>query len=109
MRAAVGDWLHMDGPAEGQPQRAGQIVEVRGACGGPPYLVRFRDGRTSLVIPGPGAVIERSGLDEPAPTTPVIFRVTGRQRRALVSGAVVILGATAVLAGLAAAVPTGRL
>jgi Domain of unknown function (DUF1918) len=31
---------------------------VRGAGGAPPYLVRFDDGHTSLVFPGPDAVIE---------------------------------------------------
>lgn len=126
MRAAVGDWLHMDGRAAGQPQRAGQIIEIRGADGEPPYLVRFRDGRTSLVIPGPGAVIRYSGLDESAPAAAAIidssgldepalaaglmFRVTGRQRREMLSIATVIAGAAALLAGLAAAAPNpGRL
>jgi Domain of unknown function (DUF1918) len=31
-----------------------------GAGGEPPYLVRFDDGHTSLVFPGPDAVIEHS-------------------------------------------------
>jgi hypothetical protein len=36
----------------------GEIVEVKGQAGGPPYLVRFDDGHTRLVFPGPDAVIE---------------------------------------------------
>ena len=60
MRAVVGDWLRTSGRNAGQPQRACQIIEIRGADGEPPYLVRFSDGRTSLVVPGPGAVIEHS-------------------------------------------------
>lgn len=58
MRAAVGDWLHVRGNIVGLPGRTGEIVEVRGAGGEPPYLVRFDDGHTSLVFPGPDAIIE---------------------------------------------------
>ena len=36
----------------------GEIVEVRGAGVEPPYLVRFDDGHTGLVFPGPDAIIE---------------------------------------------------
>ncbi len=58
MEAAVGDRLHVHGNTVGEPDRVGRIVEVRGASGGPPYLVRFDDGRTSLMYPGPDAIIE---------------------------------------------------
>ena len=47
----------------------GEIVEVRGAGGAPPYLARFDDGHTSLVFPGPDAIIEhprRKGKKGPA-------------------------------------------
>jgi hypothetical protein len=60
MQAVVGDRLHVRGHIVGQSERAGEIVEVRGAGGEPPYLVRFDDGHTSLVFPGPDAVIEHS-------------------------------------------------
>ncbi|MBB5785136.1 hypothetical protein HD596_011892 [Nonomuraea jabiensis] len=33
------------------------IVEVKGLDGGPPYMVRFDDGHTGLVFPGPDAVV----------------------------------------------------
>jgi len=58
MQAAVGDRFHVRGGVVGQPERTGVIVEVRGAGGQPPYLVRFDDGHTSLVFPGPDAIIE---------------------------------------------------
>jgi uncharacterized protein DUF1918 len=58
MQAAVGDRLHIHGHAVGDPDRTGEIVEVKGKAGAPPYLVRFDDGHTRLVFPGPDAVIE---------------------------------------------------
>ena len=58
MQAAIGDQLHVHGNIVGHPDRAGEIVEVRGAGGKPPYLVRFDDGHTGLVFPGPDAIIE---------------------------------------------------
>ena len=111
MRAAVGDWLRTSGRNSGQPQRTCQIIEVRGADGEPPYLVRFGDGRTSLVIPGPGAVIEHS---EPAHAKPgqsnLIFRVTASQRRALaITVAVATALATALSGTVAFSNPSGRL
>ncbi len=69
MQAAAGDRLRVRGHIVGQSERAGEIVEVRGAGGEPPYLVRFDDGHTSLVFPGPDAVIEhsrRKGRKRPA-------------------------------------------
>jgi hypothetical protein len=36
----------------------GEIVEVHGQAGEPPYLVRFDDGHTGLCFPGPDAVVE---------------------------------------------------
>jgi hypothetical protein len=62
MRATVGDQLHVHGRTVGERDHLGEIVEVRGSDGEPPYLVRHTDGHESLVFPGPDAVIE--------PTTP---------------------------------------
>lgn len=61
MQANVGDRLHVHGNTVGQPDRAGKIVEIHGSGGEPPYLVRFEDGHTTLVFPGPDAVIEPGG------------------------------------------------
>lgn len=58
MQATVGDKLHVHGDVVGHSDRTGEVVEVRGMGGEPPYLVRFEDGHTSLVFPGPDAVIE---------------------------------------------------
>jgi hypothetical protein len=58
MEATVGDRLHVHGNAVGQPDKMGEIVEIRGTGGGPPYQVRFDDGHTCLVFPGPDAVVE---------------------------------------------------
>ena len=58
MRAAIGDRFCVRSNIVGQPERTCEIIEVRGAGGEPPYLVRFDDGHTSLVFPGPDATIE---------------------------------------------------
>ncbi|CNE30482.1 protein of uncharacterised function (DUF1918) [Mycobacterium tuberculosis] len=60
MYAQIGDRLHVHGNVVGQPDRTGEIIEVRGRDGGPPYVVRFDDGRECLMYPGPDAVIERA-------------------------------------------------
>ena len=59
MQAVVGDRLHVHGNAVGQADKTGEIVEVHGAAGAPPYLVRFDDGHTGLCFPGPDAVVEQ--------------------------------------------------
>ncbi|MFI6167673.1 DUF1918 domain-containing protein [Nocardia sp. NPDC051052] len=58
MMANVGDRLHVHGHVVGQGDRHGEIIEVRGPEGTPPYLVRYADGRESLVFPGPDAIVE---------------------------------------------------
>jgi hypothetical protein len=61
MRATIGDRLHIHNNHTGSADQYGRIVEIRGANGAPPYLVEFPDGHTSLVFPGPDAVVESSG------------------------------------------------
>jgi len=58
MQASVGDRLHVHGKVVGQGEHTGEIIEVHGAGGTPPFLVRFDDGHTSLVFPGPDCVVE---------------------------------------------------
>jgi hypothetical protein len=41
-----------------QPDRSGEIIEVRGAEGAPPYLVRFDDSHERLVFPGPDCTVQ---------------------------------------------------
>ncbi|TYB65353.1 DUF1918 domain-containing protein [Nonomuraea sp. PA05] len=58
MQANVGDFLIIHGRVVGHGDRKGEIVEVRGAGGAPPYLVRFGDGHEQLMYPGPDSVVE---------------------------------------------------
>ncbi len=60
MRANVGDRLLVHSHAVGMPDRTGEVLEVRGADGAPPYIVRFEDGHESLVFPGPDWVVRHS-------------------------------------------------
>ncbi|MBB5913465.1 hypothetical protein BJY24_002332 [Nocardia transvalensis] len=53
MRANVGDRLLVHSRVVGMPVRTGEIVEVRGDDGNPPFVVRFDDGHESLMYPGP--------------------------------------------------------
>lgn len=62
MQATVGDRICIHGNVVGHPDKIGEIVEVHGAEGEPPYLVKFNDGHTALIFPGPDAVIEHSQL-----------------------------------------------
>ena len=50
MQAHVGDRLHVHGRTVGNVDRVGEILEVRGGGGNPPYLVRFDDGHEGLVF-----------------------------------------------------------
>jgi len=59
MIAAVGDHLLVHNAHVGEASREGEIVEVRGESGAPPYLVRWTDnGHESLLFPGPDAEIQ---------------------------------------------------
>ena len=58
MQATIGDRICIHGNCVGHPDKNGEIVEVHGAEGQPPYLVKFDDGQTRLMFPGPDAVID---------------------------------------------------
>jgi hypothetical protein len=59
MRGHVGDRLVLEPIHPGTHERVGVISAVRGADGGPPYLVRWLDtGTEALVFPGPDARVE---------------------------------------------------
>ncbi|GAA2750182.1 MULTISPECIES: DUF1918 domain-containing protein [Kitasatospora] len=64
MQAVVGDHVHMYSRSIGMVDRKGEIVEVRGTNGEPPYLVRFDDGHQGLVYPGPDCVVEHHLSEE---------------------------------------------
>jgi uncharacterized protein DUF1918 len=59
MHAAVGDRILVQGHHVGERSRDGEVVEVQGAGGEPPFLVRWSDsGHESIFFPGPDATIE---------------------------------------------------
>ena len=71
MKAQVGDELVVKGRHVGDPDRTGVIIEVHGEAGGPPYLVRWSDGRESSFYPTIGTVAEHISLPaRQGPRTP---------------------------------------
>ena len=59
MHAVAGDRLVVHSHHIGEPERVGQIIEVHGAGGNPPFLVRWADTeQEALVFPGPDASVE---------------------------------------------------
>jgi uncharacterized protein DUF1918 len=52
LRAAPGDRLLVKGHAVGDVAKDGEIIEVLGESGAPPYVVRWEDGHESRVYPG---------------------------------------------------------
>ena len=57
MEASVGDQLVVESRTVDTPRREGEILEVHGEGGAPPYVVRWSDGHEGLVFPGPDAHI----------------------------------------------------
>lgn len=70
MRAEVGDRIVIQGHVIGGHGRDGEVLEVRGAGGEPPYVVRWSDdGAVTLFFPGPDASVHhgRSHVAEVRP------------------------------------------
>jgi len=63
-RASAGDRLVVRGHHQGDPQRDGEILQVLGENGAPPYLVRWEDGHESEVFPGSDIFIQHFGDQE---------------------------------------------
>lgn len=61
MRANVGDRLVVEGKHVDEPRHEGEVLEVRGEDGGPPYVVRWSDGHEGLTYPGPDAHVVPAG------------------------------------------------
>lgn len=56
MRASVGDRVVIASAQVGQPPREGEVVEVRGEGGGPPWMVRWSgESEETMFFPGPDA------------------------------------------------------
>ena len=60
MNAVQGDRIVIRGRTVESHDRHGEIIEVRGDNGEPPYLVRFDDGHESVVFPGGDVVVEKA-------------------------------------------------
>jgi Domain of unknown function (DUF1918) len=58
LRATPGDRVVIHGHSLGEPERDGEILEVQGKNGGPPYLVRWDDGHVSSLYPSSDASIQ---------------------------------------------------
>lgn len=55
MHANVGDQLVIESRTVDAPRKVGEIIEVHGDEGAPPYLVRWSDGHEGLMFPGADA------------------------------------------------------
>ncbi len=61
MHAVAGDRLVVHNHHVGERDRYAEILEVHGANGEPPFLVRWSDTEhEALVFPGPDAVVEHA-------------------------------------------------
>ncbi len=59
MHASVGDRIIIKGHRISEPDRDCEVLEVRGAEGEPPYLVRWADdGHEALFFPGSDASVQ---------------------------------------------------
>lgn len=58
MHAQVGDQLVVAGHRVGEAERRGEIVEIKGAGGEPPFVVQWEDGHTGLCFPSSDAQVE---------------------------------------------------
>ncbi len=61
MHAKVGDHLVVEGRVVGSQRREGEVIEIRGPDGEPPYVVRWSDGHEGLTYPGPDAHVVANG------------------------------------------------
>lgn len=58
MYAKIGDWLVVHGHSDDQRPKRAQIIDVHGADGTPPYVIRWLDDdREVLTFPGPDAQV----------------------------------------------------
>jgi hypothetical protein len=64
VEARVGDHIVVHSTHQGEPERTGEVLEVRGEAGGPPYLMKWSpDGHTGLFYPaGTCTVVHETAL-----------------------------------------------
>lgn len=63
LRAVPGDRLVVEGHHQGESQRDGEIVEVQGEDGGPPFVVRWEDGTTTTLYPSSDVKVQHFPKD----------------------------------------------
>jgi Domain of unknown function (DUF1918) len=57
-QAKAGDEPTVKGRLVSDEERHGEIIEVHGADGAPPYLIRWRDDHESVFFPSSETVVE---------------------------------------------------
>ncbi len=57
MHAQAGDRITVKGRHQGDGERHGEVIQVDGPDGAPPYLIRWEDGHDSLFFPSSDAEI----------------------------------------------------
>lgn len=61
MQATAGDRIIVRATHVGEPNRDGEVLEVRGKDGQPPWVIRWSDnGHQGLFYPGPDTVVHHS-------------------------------------------------
>jgi len=55
VQAEVGDQLVIESRTVDTPRKVGEVLEVHGTDGAPPYVVRWSDGHEGLMFPGADA------------------------------------------------------
>jgi hypothetical protein len=61
MHAVAGDKIAIPGTHVGDPGRVGEVLEVKGPDGTPPFVVRWDDGHEAMCWPGPETRVEHLG------------------------------------------------
>ena len=63
MRASVGDRVVVAGHRLGDPERDGEVLEVHGTHGEPPFVIRWADdGHVATFVPGSDTRVEHHGI-----------------------------------------------
>lgn len=71
MKAAVGDRMVVASGTNDRPVRDGEVIEVRGPGGTPPYVVRWADnGHESIFWPGPDSHVSHPADESATATVP---------------------------------------
>lgn len=61
--ACPGDRVIVHPHHQGEHERDGEILEVHGKDGAPPFLVRWEDGITSMLYPGSDVMVKHYSHD----------------------------------------------